>query len=198
MLVGLLVGLVMAYAATKLLPDTIDRAVTLNIYPTGTPTDTNVDIQNQLTAVLEQKGFQVRSSRGGGGLTIAMPYSAADSANADGRFIILAQAVAEYRVKLLARVSSAYFDLEQRENAEARADTFVRFRSFQAAIADGSIDPVRITVEEKDSRHFRNAAVLVAGGLFGALLGIFTAIIVDVFRKSRFTLATSGKNIDRR
>lgn len=194
-LVGLIGGLLLSYPVTRFLPDTINRTVTLTIYPTGTPTDVAADIQNQLAAVLEQEGFQVRSMPGG--LVVAMPYRAADSANADGRFLLLAQAVADYRTRLLARVSSAYFDLEQRENAQARADMFVRFRSFQAGITDGSIEPVRITVAEKDTRHFRNMVVMMTMPGFGALLGVLVAIVVDVWR-SRFAPTASGIGTERR
>lgn len=181
MLAGLVVGLLLAYPATKLLPDTINRTVTLTIYPSGTPTDTAEDIQNQLTALLARKSFTAVPSRGKTGLTISMPYRAADMGNADGKFVMLAKAVSDYRVRLLAKVSGAYFDLQQREGVEGRAETLVRFRSFQEGIADGSIDPIRMSATEDDKRatyaEAMTAALSLAGLLAGALMYAAPAII---------------------
>lgn len=180
---GLLIGLLIAYPATKLLPDTVNRTVTLTIYPSGTPTDTAVDMQNQLLALLDRNGFTATPARAGPNLTIATPYSASNLRDADGKLMMLTKVVSDYRTNLLAKVSGAYFDLQQRESTTGRADTFVRFRSFQDGVADGSIDPVRITVSENDSRDFRKALALVAGPLFGALLGFLAAFIINMLRK---------------
>lgn len=182
---GLLIGLLLAYPATKLLPDTINRTVTLTIYPSGTPTDAAVDMQNQLLALLDRNGFTATPARTGPNLTIATPYSASNLRDADGKLSILTKVVADYRTKLLAKVSGAYFDLQQRESTTGRAETFVRFRSFQNGIADGSIDPVRVTVTEDDSRDFRKALAFVAGPFFGVLLGMLVAFIINMLRKSQ-------------
>mgnify|MGYP001033878874 CR=1 FL=1 len=183
MLAGLIAGVLLAYPATQLLPDTINRTVTLTVYPSGTPTDTAQDIQAQLTALLARKSFTAVPARGKTALTIAMPYSAADIGNADGKFVILAKVVSDYKVRLLAKVTGAYFDLQQREGAEGRAETLVRFRSFQEGIKDGSIEPVDMTVTETDRREKTKAIVLVALPFLGLVAGFFLAGVISVIRK---------------
>lgn len=185
MLAGLIAGLLLAYPATRLLPDTINRTVTLNVYPSGTPTDTAEDIQAQLTALLARKSFTAVPARGKTALTISMPYSAADLGNADGKFVMLAKVVSDYKVRLLAKVTGAYFDLQQREGAEGRAETLVRFRSFQEGIKDGSIEPVDMTVTETDRREKTKAIVLVALPFLGLVFGLFLAGLMNVVRKFR-------------
>jgi len=59
-----------------ILPATINRIVTLTIYPGGTPTDMALDIQNQLTALRARHSFIAVSSRTGTNLTAPMPYRA--------------------------------------------------------------------------------------------------------------------------
>lgn len=182
MLAGLVAGLILAYPATHLLSDTINRTVTLTIYPSGTPTDTAQDIQAQLTALLARKSFTAVPARGRTALTIAMPYRAAELGNADGKFIILAKVVSDYKVRLLAKVTGAYFDLQQHEGAEGRAETLVRFRSFQEGIKDGSIEPVDMAITETDRREKNRAIVLVALPVIGLVFGLFLAGIIRVFR----------------
>lgn len=177
--IGFGVGLLLAYPVTGLLPDTIGRTVMLTIYPSGTPTDTADDIQNQLWAALDRQGFP--STKKPGLLTVSMPYSARDTAGAERKFDILARIVADYRTKLLAKVSGAYFDLQQRENATGQADAFVKFRSFQDGVADASIDPVRITVAEKDRRHVIATATVLSIPLLGALSGALVAWAMAYF-----------------
>ncbi len=183
MLAGLLAGLLLAYPATLLLSDTINRTVTLTIYPSGTPTDTSQDIQAQLTALLARKSFTAVPARGKVALTISMPYRAADLGHADGKFVILAKVVSDYKVRLLARVTNAYFDLQQREGAEGRAETLVRFRSFQEGIKDGSIEPVDMTATETDRNEKSKAMILVALPLLGLIAGFLTGGLVGVVRK---------------
>lgn len=183
MLAGLVAGLLLAYPATRLLPDTINRTITLTIYPSGTPTDTAQDIQAQLTALLARKSFTAVPARGKTALTISMPYSAVDLGNADGKFIILAKVVSDYKIRLLAKVTGAYFDLQQREGAEGRAETLVRFRSFQEGIKDGSIEPVDMTVTETDRREKSKAIVLIALPLIGLVAGFFLAGMISVIGK---------------
>lgn len=178
---GLIAGLLLAYPATKLLPDTINRTVTLTIYPSGTPTDTALDIQNQLTALLARNSFDAVPSRTGSNLTIAMPYKATELSNADGKFAILAKLVADYRVKLLAKVSGAYFDLQERYGAEARAETLVRFRAFQDGVKDGEIDPVRMTATEADTRTRSKAIIFVGLPILGLLAGLGMAIVTRAY-----------------
>lgn len=173
---GAVAGLLLGFAATMLLPDTINRTVTLTIYPSGTPTDTAEDIKNQLTALLARKSFTAIPARTGSDLTIAMPYRAGDMGNADGKVVMLAQAVSKYRSQLLAKVNGAYFDLQGRYGAEGRAETLVKFRSWQEGIKDGSIDPVRISSTEADSRKWRKTAALIVGALLGGLIGLMLAI----------------------
>lgn len=183
MLAGLIAGLLLAYPATQLLPDTINRTVTLTVYPSGTPTDTAQDIQAQLTALLARKSFTAVPARGKTALTISMPYSAADQGNADGKFVILAKVVSDYKVRLLAKVTGAYFDLQQSEGAEGRAETLVRFRSFQEGIKDGSIEPVDMAVTETDRREKNKVVVLVALPFLGLVAGFFLAGVISVIRK---------------
>lgn len=178
--IGFGVGLLLAYPVTGLLPDTISRTVTLTIYPSGTPTDTADDIQNQLWATLDRQGFP--STKKPGLLTVSMPYSARDTAGAERKFDILARIVADYRTKLLAKVSGAYFDLQQRENATGQADAFVKFRSFQAGVADASIDPVRITVAERDRRQTQVLTTFIGIPLLGALVGALAALALTFFK----------------
>lgn len=189
MLAGLVVGLLLAYPATTFLPDTINRTVTLTVYPSGAPTDTALDIQNQLAALLARKSFTAVPARTGPNLTISMPYKAADLGNADGKLVMLATAVSAYRVRLLAKVSGAYFDLQQRDGAEGRAETLVKFRAWQDGIADGSIDPVRITATESDRRMVKSAivagSVLMLGLLAGALVAWATSAVRELQRRSR-------------
>lgn len=184
LMAGLIAGLLMAYPATLLMPDTINRTVTLTIYPSGTPTDTAEDIQNQLTALLARKSFTAIPARTGPNLTISMPYNAADLGNADGKLVMLAKAVSDYRVRLLAKVSGAHFDLQQRDGAESRAETLVQFRSFQEGIADGSIDPVRMTAAESDRRMAKKlivaGSVLMLGLLAGALVAWATSAVREL------------------
>jgi hypothetical protein len=185
MLAGLVTGMLLAYPATRLLPDTINRTVTLTIYPSGTPTDSAEDIQTQLTALLGRKGLTAVPARGKTALTISMPYRATDIGNTDGKFVILAKVVSDYRVRLLAKVTGAYFDLQQLEGAEGRAETLVRFRSFQEGIKDGLIEPVDMTVAETDRREKSKAIILVALPVLGLVAGFFLAGLVSVVRKFR-------------
>lgn len=182
---GAVAGLLLAFAGTFLLPSTINRTVTLAVYPSGVPTDTAEDIEAQLAALLARNSFTPVQSRTGSSLTISMPYAATDLGNADGKFMILAKLVADYRVRLLAKVSGAYFDLQQREGAEGRAETLVRFRSFQDGIKDGSIDPVRITATEKDSRSVHAVLLLVAGAFIGAMAGVGFAYLRQAGTRSQ-------------
>jgi hypothetical protein len=182
-LAGLALGLFLAYPATRLLPDTINRTITLTIYPSGTPTDTAEDIQAQLTALLARKSFTAVPIRGKTALTISMPYRAADIGSADGKFVILAKVVSDYRVRLLAKVTGAYFDLQQREGAEGRAETLVKFRSFQEGIKDGSIEPVDMAVTETDRREQNKAIILVALPVVGLVFGLFLAGLMSVVRR---------------
>lgn len=182
-LAGMVAGALLAYPATQLLPDTINRTVTLTIYPSGTPTDTAQDIQAQLTALLARKSFTAVSARGKVALTISIPYRAAELGNADGQFVILAKVISDYKIRLLAKVTGAYFDLQQRQGAEGRAETLVRFRSFQEGIKDGSIDPVDMTVTETDRREKSKTIVFVALPIFGIIAGFFLAGLVSVARK---------------
>lgn len=181
LLVGLVAGLLLAYPATMLLPDTINRTVTLTIYPSGTPTDTASDIQNQLTALLARKNFTAFPSRTGSNLIISMPYKATDLGNADGKFVMLAKFVSDYRVRLLAKVSGAYFDLQERYGAEGRADTLVQFRAFQDGVKDGSIDPVRVSVVEDDSRSRGKMIIFFVLPISGLMAGFGVAILTSAW-----------------
>lgn len=180
LVVGLVAGLLLAYPATMLLPDTINRTVTLTVYPSGTPTDTAPDIQNQLTALLARKSFTAVPSRTGSNLIISMPYKATALGSADGKFVMLAKFVSDYRVRLLAKVAGAYFDLQERYGAEGRAETLVQFRSFQEGVKDGSIDPVRISVVEDDGRDRGKAIIFVVLPVLGLLTGVSVAIFAGV------------------
>lgn len=185
LIAGMVVGLVAIYPVSMVLPDTIYRTVTLTIYPSGTPTDTADDVKNQLVAILARKGFTATTVKNSDNLTIAMPYRAADLGNADGKFVMLAKAVSDYRVRLLMKVSGAYFDLQQREGVEGRADTLVKFRSFQEGVADGSIDPVRISVVETDRRKSMKATAFVSLPILGLVAGVLAVAATTTFRKLR-------------
>lgn len=182
---GVVAGLLLGCAATLLLPDTINRTVTLTIYPSGTPTDTADDIKNQLTALLARQSFAAVPARVGSDLTIAMPYHANELGNADGKVVMLAQAVSKYRSQLLAKVNGAYFDLQGRYGAEGRAETLVKFRSWQDGIKDGSIDPVRISATEADNRAWQKTAVLIVGAFLGGLMGFVVVIFRNLLAQDR-------------
>ncbi len=175
---ALAIGLLLGFAGTWLLPNTITRKAVISIYPTGVPTDTFAEVQDQLRSLLDRKSFKATTSRDGT-LVVSMPYEVAEIAAADGKFIDLAQTVGDFRKRLLTKVSGAFFDFQRRENlGDGDAATFVRFNSFQAGIADGSIEPVRVTVMEVDNRKNTQIALVAGMGVFGVIAGLFASVIL--------------------
>ncbi len=183
--VGLVIGLLLAYPATLLVSDRINRRADITIYPTGTPTDTAEDIQFQLITLLGRKGFPAKASPGSG-IVVLMPYNAGDAAAGQSRLTQFSQTVNDFRTALLDKVSDAYAAFQKRDHAgQGNAAIDLSFRSFQDGASDGAIDPIRVTIAETDRRGTWRFAAALGTTILGAVGGL----LVSTMRERWLSLA---------
>ncbi len=177
MAIGLFIGLLLAYPATFLVPDSISRKADISIYPTGTPIDTAAAIQFQLQSVLADKGIPTKAVAGGG-LTVLMSYDPSDANAGQDRLVRLSRMIDDFETSLLARVNDAYTAFKQGDQSGQGNEAIdLSFRSFQSGIEARSIDLIRVVVSETDRRGRRQVAAVLVMITLGAASGLLIGAI---------------------
>lgn len=172
------IGLLLIYPTVKLMPGTTSRLVSLVIYPSGTPIDTVKEIMSQLITTLDRSGFTATPTEVG--VQIDVPYNAETIATADAKYRAIEKIVADYQSLLLVKVAAGRADLERYGLTEGTATLYLRYRSFDDGVANGTIVPVRVMKTDIDTRKKTIVRAAIRLPAISLLIGVLIAGVLAV------------------
>lgn len=178
----------LAYFATFLLPDTAKRTVEISIYPSGTPTDTAVEVADQLIRYLEKFDYTPMQDSRTGKVSVDLAYKRTSVNAADKWEAAVRKTITAFETRMDAKANGAYFDFRNSLKGldpAAAVEPFLRFQSYQTGRNDGLIDLVRANATDADPFNRLYLATLVGVPLLGTGIGIAFSLALATLQSWR-------------
>lgn len=149
------------------------KVITLKIYATGTPTDMQDQVTDQLGTALLAGGFVPVLGRDPGLFTLRMPYRESDESLVETKVEKLKEVVAAFEHRIDAKVDGVFSAVRDRLKGTERpenVDILVQFNSYLIGRREGMINLVQVSVN--DQRPAKWAPVLITALLSLAVAGV--------------------------
>ncbi len=148
------------------------KVITLKIYATGTPTDSQDQVTDQLGTALVAGGFVPVLGRDPGVFTLRFPYRERNESAAASKVEDLKEVVAAFEHRIDAKVDGVFSAVRDRLKGTERenVDILVQFNSYLIGRREGMINLVQVSV--KDQRPAAWVPVLITALLSLAVAGV--------------------------
>lgn len=181
----LLLGIALSIPAAYYYARHSAKVITLKIYATGTPTDSQGQVADQLNASLVTAGFVAAPGRDSSTFTVRLPYTQGQESLADAKLEKVEAAIAAFEQRLDAKVETVFSSVQDRLKSMEPAgnvDIFLRFNSYLIGRKEGMINPVRITVNDKHPAKWAAPLIVALISLATAGIGILVSLALASHR----------------
>ncbi len=174
-----LLGALISIPVAGLYANSSSKSVTLRVYASGTPTDSQDQVLDQLNSNLAAAGFDATQAREDGTLLLRFSHRTGDDARTSEKLAKLKEQVSAFQQRLDAKVQSVFSrvrDAKLSGEQEENLGILIQFDSYLQGRKDGMIELVRIVTKDHRPTSAVMAAIVVlitlAFGGIGLLLSM--------------------------